>query len=88
MCSIISLSLGEITRDVSKDLRRYARRTTLLLVVGFILILFVVGDGLIYLLYGRGPALMGLVCLLSGLIPAAGLLLFFAIAEKIVRKNR
>ncbi|MFO8036968.1 MAG: hypothetical protein R6U57_10120 [Anaerolineales bacterium] len=73
---------------MSKDLRTYARRTTLLLVVGFIIILFVVGDGLIYLLYGRGPALMGLVCLGSGLIPVAGLLLFFTIAERIVRGHR
>jgi hypothetical protein len=56
--------------------------------VGFIVILFVVGDGLIFLLYGRGAALLGLVCLGSGLIPVAGVLLFFGLAGKIVRDNR
>ena len=51
------------------DLRRYARQTNLRLVIGFILVLFVVGDGLIWLIYGRGAAILGLICLLAGLFP-------------------
>ena len=51
---------------MSRDLRQYARQTNFRLIVGFILLLFIVGDGLIYLFYGQGAALMGLICLLGG----------------------
>jgi hypothetical protein len=52
---------------MSSDLRRYARQTSVRLVVGFILLLFLVGDGLIWYFYGRGAALFGLLCILGGL---------------------
>jgi len=52
-----------------KDLRRYARQTNARLLAGFFLILFFVGDGLIYLFYGREAAFMGLICLVFGLAP-------------------
>jgi hypothetical protein len=52
-----------------RDLRRYARQTNFRLAVGGILLLFVVGIGLIYLIYGKGAALLGFVCLLLGLAP-------------------
>ena len=54
---------------MKRDLRKYARSTNFRLLVGFILILFMVGDGLIYAFYGEGAALMGLVCLVGGLLP-------------------
>jgi len=54
---------------MKRDLRRYARQTNIRLLVGFLLILFLVGDGLIYYLYGQGAAVMGLLCLAAGTIP-------------------
>lgn len=54
---------------MTRDLRKYARQTNVRLVAGFLLLLFVVGDGLIYLFFGRGAAIMGLVCMLGGLLP-------------------
>ncbi len=54
---------------MSRDLRRYAQQTTKRLILGAILLLFIVGDGLIYIFYGRQAAVMGLVCLLAGLTP-------------------
>jgi len=54
---------------MSRDLRRYSRQTTVRLVLGFVILLLVVGEGLIYLFYGRGPAIMGLLCLFLGLAP-------------------
>lgn len=54
---------------MARDLRRYARQTNFRLAVGGILILLIVGDGLIYIIYGRGAALLGLICLLLGLAP-------------------
>jgi hypothetical protein len=54
---------------VKRDLRHYARQTNTRLVVGFLVLLFLVGDGLIYLIYGQRSAVMGLICLLMGLAP-------------------
>ena len=54
---------------MGSDLRRYARQTNLRLVIGFSLLLFIVGDGLIWLIYGRDAAILGFICLLAGLFP-------------------
>ena len=54
---------------MTRDLRRYARQTNTRLVIGFFLILFFVGDGLIWYFYGRASALFGLFCLLAGSAP-------------------
>jgi hypothetical protein len=54
---------------MTRDLRRYARDTNVRLFVGFLLILFLVGDGLIWAIYGREAAILGMVCLLAGLFP-------------------
>lgn len=52
-----------------RDLRRYARQTNARLLVGFIAILILVGNGLIWFFWGREAAVMGLVCLAAGLAP-------------------
>jgi hypothetical protein len=54
---------------MTHDLRKYARQTNVRLLTGFILILFIIGDGLIYIFYGRQAALLGVICLIFGLIP-------------------
>lgn len=68
------------------DLRRYARQTNVRLFAGFLLILFVVGDGLIYVFYGSGAALMGLVCILGGLVPLVLVWLAFVLIDAVVRR--
>jgi hypothetical protein len=54
---------------MARDLRRYARQTNTRLILGGLLLLFVVGDGLIYLFWGREAAMLGLLCLIAGLAP-------------------
>ncbi len=54
---------------MSRDLRKYGRQTNVRLIAGALLLIFVVGDGLIYLIYGSGAAMMGLLCLLAGMVP-------------------
>jgi predicted PurR-regulated permease PerM len=54
---------------VSRDLRRYASQTTFRAAVGAVLLLFIVGLGLVWLVYGPAAALTGLLCLLGALIP-------------------
>ena len=54
---------------MSRDLRKYARNTNIQLLAGFILLLFIVGEGLIYMIYGSQGAIFGFICLLAGLAP-------------------
>ncbi len=69
-----------------RDLRRYARQTNLRLIVGALLLVFVIGDGLIYVIYGPASALMGLICLLAGLSPILLILLALALMDWIVKR--
>jgi hypothetical protein len=71
---------------MSRDLRRYARQTNLHLVIGFFLILFLVGDGLICFFYGREPALFGLICLAAGSAPLVLIAIILYLMEKFVQK--
>jgi hypothetical protein len=61
---------------MSRDLRKYAAQTNFRLILGAFFLLFIVGLGLIWLLYGFKAATLGLLCLFGALIPL-GLILFF-----------
>jgi hypothetical protein len=71
---------------MSRDLRKYASQTNIRLILGGILLIFVVGIGLIYLFYGQGAALTGLLCLLVGLIPIVLIWLMFWLLELITKR--
>ena len=71
---------------MSRDLREYARRTNVRLGVGAFFLLFVIGIGLIYLIYGPGAAALGFVCLLGALVPVVLILLFLFITDWIVKR--
>lgn len=71
-----------------RDLRKYARQTGFRLIIGGLLVLFIVGDGLIFLFYGFGAAVTGLACLGIGLVPIMLIILFLAISEWIVKNAR
>lgn len=69
-----------------RDLRRYAQQTNIRLSVGAFLLLFIVGDGLIYVIYGPAAAISGLLCLGAGLIPLVAILLVFWLIDWVVRR--
>jgi hypothetical protein len=71
---------------MSRDLRKYARQTNVQLFVGGLVLLFLVGDGLIWLFYGGGAALTGLLCLLGAMVPVVLILLFFLLLEWIRKR--
>ena len=73
---------------MTRDLRHYSRQTSVRLLAGFLLLVFLVGDGLIYLFMGRNAALMGLVCLVLGLAPALLVWLLLAGMGWLVKKER
>ncbi len=73
---------------MGRDLRQYARQTNVRLVAGFLALLLLVGDGLIYLFYGRYAALMGLICILAGLVPVVLILAALWVVDRVVKAGR
>ncbi len=73
---------------MSRDLRKYANQTNVRLIIGGVVLLFVVGIGLIYVFYGLGAALTGLLCLGVGLIPLILIWLMFFILDIITKRAR
>lgn len=71
----------------TRDLRYYARQTYVRLIVGAVIVLFLIGDGLIYAIYGAGPAVMGLLCLAIGLAPVLLIILALWLMEWVVKRG-
>jgi hypothetical protein len=71
---------------VSRDLRKYMKDTNVRLIVGALALLFIVGDGLIWLIYGFGAAMMGLLCMLGAFVPIGLILLFLNLSDWIVKR--
>jgi hypothetical protein len=71
---------------MSHDVRKYMKDTNVRLIVGAIALLFIVGDGLIWLIYGFGAAVMGLLCMLGAFIPIGLILLLLNLSDWIVKR--
>jgi hypothetical protein len=71
---------------MSRDLRRYSRQTNFRLIIGFFLILYFLGDGLIWYFYGRAPAIFGLLCLVAGTIPILLIAIILWTMERFVKR--
>ena len=73
---------------MTKDLREYTRNTQNRLIFGFLVLVFLVGDGLIYIFYGKGAAIVGLGCLVSALLPVGIVVLFLWFTDRLVKKRK
>lgn len=71
-----------------KDLREYAKQSNIRLALGAFILLFVVGVGLIWLIYGEGAAGLGFACLLAALFPVILILFVFLAIEWILKHAR
>ena len=69
------------------DLRKYARQTNARLLIGFILILFLIGDGLIFMIYGKNAAILGALCLVARLAPLLLIWLILLAMEWFVKRQ-
>lgn len=54
---------------MSRNLRKYAGQTNVRMIIGMIILLFVIGIGLIYWIYGPSAAIGGVLCLLAAVVP-------------------
>lgn len=68
-----------------RDLRQYSKDTNKKIIMGALLLIFIIGDGLVFIIYGVQPGLMGLLCLLTGLIPVFLIILVISILDWIVK---
>ncbi len=71
---------------MSRDLRKYMKETNTRLVIGALLLLFIVGLGLTWWIYGLGAAVMGFVCILAALIPIGLILLLLNFSDWILKR--
>jgi hypothetical protein len=71
-----------------KDLREYARQTNVRLALGAFILLFVIGVGLIWLIYGGNAAGMAFTCLLAALFPVILILGIFVVIEWVLKRAR
>jgi hypothetical protein len=73
---------------MKRDLREYAKQTNIQLAAAAFVLLFGVGLGLIYVIYGAGAAGAGLLCLLGGLVPIALILFALFGIDWIIKRAR
>ena len=62
---------------MSRDLRKYVKETNVRILIGAFLLLFIIGIGLIWMIYGFGAAVSAFLCLLGAFVPIA--LIFIAL---------
>ncbi len=73
---------------MKRDLREYAKQTNIQLAIAALVLLFGIGLGLIYVIYGPGAAGLGFLCLLGGLVPIAIILIVLFGIDWIVKRAR
>ncbi len=77
-----------MSRPPPRDLRAYARGTQARLILGALLLLFTVGGGLIWAVYGREAAGLAAICVAAGLAPVLLIFLWLAVVDWASRKGR
>lgn len=71
-----------------RDLRRYAQTTTRRLVLGALFLVFVVGDGLVWLIYGEDAGRAALLCSGLGLAPVVLIFVALELLSWVARVSR
>ena len=84
---MIYTELGEYNMDMSRDMRKYARQTEIRTIIAFLIILFVVGDGLLWFFYGKQTALLGALCMLAGLVPLGLVFMIFGFLDWVLKRR-
>ena len=71
---------------MSRDLRKYMKDTNTRILISAFILLFIVGLGLIWAIYGFSAAVMGLLCMLGAFVPIGLILLFLNLSDWIVKR--
>jgi hypothetical protein len=70
---------------MTHDLRKYTQQTFFRMIAGGLILMFLIGIGLIYWIYGSNAAWVGLICMLLTLAPLILVSLFMWVIGWIVR---
>lgn len=79
--------MSRFTRG-KRDLRKYAQTTQIRLIIGVLVILIVVGNSLIWIIFGSDAARMALICMGIGLAPALLIIISLGLIAWILRRAR
>jgi len=71
-----------------RDLRKYAQSTSFRLILGGLLLIFVIGEILIYFFYGISAAATGILCITAGLTPVVLILVALWLIDWISKRNQ
>lgn len=71
-----------------RDLRGYAQKTNMTLIIGLFVLLVVVGLGLVFFFWGAGAALTGLICVGAALLPVLAVLGVIWVLDRLAKKAR
>jgi len=75
-------------RSGKKNLRQYMKQTRTRLMIGFLALVFIIGDGLVYIFYGRESFLMALLCTGLALMPVLLVALWLWVMEILTKRLR
>jgi polyferredoxin len=70
------------------DPKKYNSQTRFRLILWFIILLFTLGLGMVWLIYGKNAALLGFFCLLGMGVPVGLIAIVMFGLDKIVKKNQ
>jgi hypothetical protein len=71
---------------MSFDPQKHFKQTQLQFVIGFVVILIIVGFGLIFYFYGSSAAVMGIICVATGVLPVIVIYMILKGIENYVNK--
>ena len=71
---------------MKQDLRKYSQQTIKRVVIWGILLIFIIGNLMIFIFYGRQALLTGITCMLSGLLPLGAIYLVFLGLDYFLKK--
>ena len=71
---------------MKQDLRKYSQQTIKRMVIWGILFIFIIGNLMIYIIYGQQAILTGITCMLSGLLPLGAIYLVFLALDYFLKK--
>ncbi len=71
---------------MKQDLRKYSQQTIKRTVIWGILLIFIVGNLMIYIFFGQQALVTGITCMLSGMLPLVAIYLVFLALDFFLKK--
>ena len=81
-------AVSEMPGGFRRDLRRYATQTNIRLFAGMLILLLIVGNGLVFLIYGAAAVRTSLLCMVTFTVPLLLIALLLALAGWVTKRAR